>query len=84
MNSLLPHNPMGTHAFHCNDIIPWVGFPLSRNFYVGTHVNFTRVNKIETIYGRSHVNMKVKPRSNFTITSGLSHIVSILFTRVPT
>ena len=25
------------------------GFPQSRNFYVSTHVNFTRVNKIEAM-----------------------------------
>ena len=28
-------------------------FPLSRNLYVRTHVNFTRVNKIEAAYGRT-------------------------------
>ena len=31
------------------------GFPQSRNFYVSTHVNFTRVNKIEAMYRRSRV-----------------------------
>ena len=25
------------------------GFPQARNFYVSTHVNFTRVNKIEAM-----------------------------------
>ena len=35
-------------------------FPLSRNLYVRTHVNFRRVNKIEAAYGRSHVNAKVE------------------------
>ena len=36
-----------------------VGFPLSRIFSVRfTHVNFTRVNKIETMYGRSLVSVK--------------------------
>ena len=58
------------------------GFPLSRNFYVRTHVNFTRVNKIETMYGRPHVNVNVEPCSTFTITLGLSYIASISFTRV--
>ena len=41
------------------------GFPPSRNFYVRTHINFTRVNEIETMYGRSRVNVKVEPRSTF-------------------
>ena len=39
------------------------GFPLSHNFSVRLHVNFTRVNKIETMYGRSRVNVQVEPRS---------------------
>ena len=30
------------------------------------HLNFTRVNKIETMYERSRVNVKVEPRSTFT------------------
>ena len=34
------------------------GFPRSRDFYVRTHVNFTRLNKIETMYGRSRVKRK--------------------------
>ena len=29
------------------------------------HVTLTRVNKIETMYGRSRVNVKVEPRSTF-------------------
>ena len=52
------------------------------------YVNFTRVNEIEAMYGRSRVNAKVEPRSTFTfITRGLSYrsyITSILFTRVRT
>ena len=47
-----------------------------------SHVNFTRVNKIETLYGRSRVNLKVEPRSTFTFTPGLSYIDSSSFTRV--
>ena len=47
-----------------------------------THVNFTLVNEIETIYGRSRINVKVEPRSTFTFTRGLSYIASISFTRV--
>ena len=37
------------------------GFPLSCNFHVRTHVNFTRVNKIEAMFGKSGVNVKVAP-----------------------
>ena len=57
------------------------GFPLSRNFYVLTQVNFTRVNKIETMYGRSRVNVRVEPLPTFTFPRGLSYIASISFTR---
>ena len=47
-----------------------------------THVNFTRLNYIETMSGRSSVNVKVEPRSTFTFARGLSYIASISFTRV--
>ena len=43
--------------------------PLSRNFYVRRHVNFTPEMK------------KIEPRSTFTFALSLSHIASILFTR---
>ena len=42
----------------------------------------TRVNEIETLYGRSRVYVEVEPRSTFTFTGGLSYIASILFTHV--
>ena len=42
----------------------------------------TRVNKTETMYGRSPVNVKVEPRSTLTFTWGISYIASISFTRV--
>ena len=58
------------------------GFPLLRNFYVSTHVNFMRVNKIKAMYGRSRVNVKVEPRSTFTLTCGVSYIAYISFTQV--
>ena len=58
------------------------GFPPSRNFYVRKQVNFTRVNKIETMYGRSRVNVKVELRSTFKVTRCLSYIASFSFTRV--
>ena len=47
-----------------------------------SHVNFPRVNKIETMYGSPRVNVKVEPRSTFTFTRGLSYIASSSFTRV--
>ena len=61
------------------------GFPLSCNFYVRTDVNltgFTCVNKIETMYEKPRVNVRVEPRSTFTFTSNLPYIVSNLFTHV--
>ena len=58
------------------------GFPLLRNLYVSTHVNFMRVNKIKAMYGRSRVNVKVEPRSTFTLTRGVSYIAYISFTQV--
>ena len=62
---------------HRRPQVCWGGFPLSRDFSVGT-----RVNKIDTMYGRSRVNVKVEPRSTFTFTRDLSYIASISFTRV--
>ena len=47
-----------------------------------THVNFTRVNNIETMYGRSRANVKVESRSTLTFTRDLSYIASISLTRV--
>ena len=47
-------------------------------------VILTLVHKIEAMYGRSRVNIKVKPPSAFTFTSGLSvsYIATISFTHV--
>ena len=42
-------------------------FPLSRNFSMRTHVDFTRANKIEAMYEWPQVNVKVEPRSTFTL-----------------
>ena len=47
-----------------------------------THVDFTRANKIEAMYERPQVNVKVERGSTFAFTFGLSFIASILFTRV--
>ena len=58
------------------------GFPLSRNFSMGTHVKSTRVNEIEAKYERPRVNVKVGRGSTFTFTRDLPYTVSVLFTRV--
>ena len=55
---------------------------LSRNFYTRTNVNFTGVNKIEAMYGRSSVSVKVERGLTFTFTRGLSYIASISFIHV--
>ena len=55
---------------------------LSLNFYTRTHVNFTRVKKIEAMYGRSRVRVKVERGLTFTFTRGLSYIASISFIHV--
>ena len=47
------------------------GFPLSRNFNVRTWVKFTFANKIEAIYERWRVNVKVKPHSTSSLSSTL-------------
>ena len=55
------------------------GFPPPRNFSVRTRVHFTRVKKrIEAMYERPRINVKVEPRSTLTFTHGLSYIASIL------
>ena len=59
--------------------LPKGGFPLLRNFYVGT-----RVNKIEAMYRRSLIEVKVERGSIFTFTRDLPYIASVLFTHVPT
>ena len=45
-----------------------VDFTLSRNFFVGKHVNFTRVNKIEVTNEASPVNVKVEPCFRLRVT----------------
>ena len=42
-------------------------------------VIFTSVNKIEAMYGRSCVNVKVEPRLSFTCTRNLSYNASISY-----
>ena len=51
------------------------GFPLSRNFSVGMHVKFTRVNEIEAKYERPRVNVKVERGSTFTFTRDLPYVI---------
>ena len=44
------------------------GFPLWRNFYLRTHVNFSRVNKIEAMYERPIAKAKVERASIFSFS----------------
>ena len=46
------------------------------------HVTFICVDKIEAMYERPRVSVKVEPRSTFTLTRESPHIASILFTGV--
>ena len=46
-------------------------FPLLGNFYVRTCVKFTFANKIEAMCERSHVSVKVEPRSTSRLFSTL-------------
>ena len=48
--------------------VTWRRFPLSRNFYVRTHVN-----KTKELYPRSRENVKVEPRSTYTFRRHLSY-----------
>ena len=41
-----------------------------------------RTHKVEAMYGRSCISVRVEPRSAFAFTDGLSYIVSILYTYV--
>ena len=45
--------------------------PLSRNFLVRTCVKFPFANRIEAMYERSHVSVKVEPRSTSRLISTL-------------
>ena len=54
-------------------------FPMSRNFYVRTHINFgARKQNAMYTYGRSEVKVKVEPRSTFRFTHGLSYIATFI------
>ena len=55
------------------------GFPLSSYFYVRTQVNFTRVNNIEPMYGRSRVNVKFELRSTLFKRGCVTAVQFILF-----
>ena len=54
--------------------------PLSRNFYVRTHVKSTRVNKTEAMYESPRV--KVERGSTFSGTRDLPYSASVVFRRV--
>ena len=55
------------------------GFPPSCYFYVRTQVNFTRVNNIEPMYGRSRVNVKFELRSTLFKRGCVTAVQFILF-----
>ena len=57
-------------------------FPVSRNLCVRMHVNSTRVNKIEAMYERSLVSVKVEPRSTSRTSSALFILPLLKFTCV--
>ena len=47
-----------------------------------THLNFTRVNNIETMYERSRENVKVEPRSTFTFYAWpFIHYLYVIYAR---
>lgn len=47
-----------------------------------THVNFMHMNKIETMYGRSRINVKVEPHSIFMFMCGHTYIHCLYFIHV--
>ena len=51
------------------------GFPLLRNFSLGKHLKFTRVNEIEAMYERPRVNVKVERGSTFTFLRDPPYII---------
>ena len=53
---------------------------MSRNFYVRTCVKFTFANKIDAMYERSHVSVKVEPRSTSRLISTL-YILPLFYLR---
>ena len=57
----------------------WI--PLPRNFYVRTQVNFSRVNKIESMYTWSRVTLKLKVRVFQLVLSQRKY--AFMFTRDP-
>ena len=58
------------------------GFPLTLNLHVRTHANFTRVNKIEAMYGKSRVNVKVERGSTFFFSHVLASIYFISASKI--
>ena len=53
---------------------------LHYNFYVRTCVKFKFANKIEAVYERSHVSIKVEPRSTSLLISTL-YILPLFYLR---
>ena len=65
-------SPLGNQ---CKDRLP-----LSRNFHISTHVNCTRLNEIEAVYGRSRVNVKVE-RGQLLHLRVTFHTLSLFYSR---
>ena len=62
---------------------------MPRSFYACVHVNCTRINIVETMLGRPHVNVKVEPAqlnrlhgSSFTFTGDFPCTASTSLMRV--
>ena len=55
-------------------------FPLPRNFYARVCIKFTFTNKIEAMYVRSHVSVKVEPRTTSRLISTL-YILPLFYLR---
>ena len=60
---------LNRHVILDGELKRW--FPLSRNFLVRTCVKFPFANRIEAMYERSHVSVKVEPRSTSRLISAL-------------
>ena len=52
--------------------------------YARTRVNFSRVNKTEAMYGKSHMKVKVEPRWNFAWRVAYIHTLGPYWTVVKT
>ena len=61
--------------------VPKGGFLLSRDFHVRTQVNFTRLNKIEAMFRRSSIIVKVESRPTHVYVRPFIHCLYYIFAR---